>query len=207
MSFNICVLASGGGTDLQAIIDACEDGDIDGHVSLVIANNPGAYALERGKKHGAESILINHRGMSREEHEKLVAEEIDKHHIDLIVLAGYIRMFTPYFVNKYEWKIINIHPALLPDFGGPGFHGLKVHKAVLESGKKKSGCSVHFVNEEVDGGPVIGQLEVQILDGDTPESLQSRVLSKEHVLLPMVVQWFAAGLVRVNKDTGEISVR
>ncbi len=207
MSFNICVLASGGGTDLQAILDACESGDIDGKVTLVIANNPGAYALERGKKHGAESILVNHRGMSREEHEKLVAAEIDKHHIDLIVLAGYIRMFTPYFVNRYEWKIINIHPSLLPDFGGPGFHGLNVHRAVLEAGKKESGCSVHFVNEEVDGGPVIGQLAIPVLEDDTPETLQSRVLAKEHILLPMVVQWFAAGLVVVDKNTGEVSVK
>lgn len=205
MTFNICVLASGGGTDLQSILDACDSGQIKGKVTLVIANNQDALALDRGRKHGAEGVYIDHRGMSREEHERLIAKEIDDRDIDLIVLAGYLRMFTPFFVDHYMWKMINIHPALLPDFGGPGFHGMKVHRAVLDSGNKVSGCSVHFVTEEVDGGPVIGKLEVPVLDNDTIESLQMRVLKAEHELLPMVVQWFSEGKVKVDTITGTVT--
>ncbi len=206
MTFNICVLASGGGTDLQSILDACESGQIKGRVKLVIANNKNAFALDRGKKYGAEGIFIDHRGITREEHEIMLAEEIDNNNIDLIVLAGYLRMFTPFFVQRYMWKIINIHPALLPDFGGPGFHGMKVHKAVLESGNKVSGCSVHFVMEEVDGGPVISMQEVPVLKDDNPETLQARVLEKEHELLPLVVQWFSEGKILVDEETGMVNV-
>ena len=206
MTFNICVLASGGGTDLQSILDACESGQIKGRVKLVIANNKNAFALDRGKKYGAEGIFIDHRGITREEHEIMLAEEIDNNNIDLIVLAGYLRMFTPFFVQRYMWKIINIHPALLPDFGGPGFHGMKVHRAVLESGNKVSGCSVHFVMEEVDGGPVISMQEVPVLKDDNPETLQARVLEKEHELLPLVVQWFSEGKILVDEETGMVNV-
>ncbi len=206
MTFNICVLASGSGTDLQSILDACDSGQIKGNVALVISNNSDAYALERGRNHGAEAAYIDHRRISREEHERLVAAEIDKRNIDLIVLAGYLRMFTPFFVDRYRWKIINIHPALLPDFGGPGYHGTMVHEAVLEAGRKESGCSVHFVTEEVDGGPVIGQIRVPVMEDDTPETLQKRVLEKEHELLPLVVQWFSEGRVKADEKTGNVMV-
>ncbi len=206
MTFNICVLASGGGTDLQSILDACESGQIKGKVKLVIANNKDAFALDRGKKYGAEGIFIDHRGISREEHERMIAEEIDNNDIDLIVLAGYLRMFSPFFVQRYKWRIINIHPALLPDFGGPGFHGMKVHKAVLESGNMVSGCSVHFVTEEVDGGPVISMQEVPVLKDDNPITLQARVLEKEHELLPLVVQWFSEGRVKVDEISDTVSI-
>lgn len=204
-TFNIAVLASGGGTDLQSILDACESGQIKGRVALVLSNNPGAFALERGKKHGADVLAIDHHGMSREAHEKLLAEAIDSRDIDLIVLAGYLRMFSPYFPRKYGHMMINIHPALLPDFGGPGYHGLNVHKAVLDSGRGESGCSVHFVTEEVDGGPVIARQTVPVLPGDTPESLQERVLKAEHELLPRVVQWFSEGRVRLKDGRVELS--
>jgi phosphoribosylglycinamide formyltransferase-1 len=196
--YRIAVLASGSGTDLQSILNACESGQIKGRVVLVISNNPDAYALERARRHGAEALHIDHRGLSREEHERALTNEIDARDIDLIVLAGYLRMFTPYFVNKYKSKIINIHPALLPKYGGKGMHGLKVHGAVLQSGDRESGCSVHFVTEEIDGGPVVAQMKVQVLENDTPETLQARVLEKEHVLLPLVVQWFSEGRVRVE---------
>jgi len=192
----IAVLASGSGTNLQSIIDACESGQIDGKVVLVVSNNEDAFALERGSKHGAEAVFIDHRGKPREEHEKEVAAEIDGHDIDLIVLAGYLRMLTSYFVSKYKNMIINIHPALLPRFGGKGMHGQKVHEAVLDSGDEESGCSVHLVTAEIDGGPVIGQMRVPVMPGDTPDTLQARVLEKEHILLPLVVQWFAEGRVR-----------
>ncbi|KYK28822.1 MAG: hypothetical protein AYK23_05445 [Candidatus Proteinoplasmatales archaeon SG8-5] len=192
----IAVLASGSGTNLQSIIDACESGQIDGKVVLVVSNNEDAFALERGSKHGAQAVFIDHRGKPREEHEKEVAAEIDGHDIDLIVLAGYLRMLTSYFVSKYKNMIINIHPALLPRFGGKGMHGQKVHEAVLDSGDEESGCSVHLVTAEIDGGPVIGQMRVPVMPGDTPDTLQARVLEKEHILLPLVVQWFAEGRVR-----------
>ena len=192
----IAVLASGSGTNLQSIIDACESGQIDGKVVLVISNNGDAFALDRARKHGAEAAFIDHRDKSREEHETEVSEEIDNHDIGLIVLAGYLRMLTSYFVGKYKNKIINIHPALLPKFGGKGMHGQKVHEAVLESGDEESGCSVHLVTEEIDGGPVIGQMRVPVMPGDTPDTLQARVLEKEHILLPLVVQWFSEGRVR-----------
>jgi phosphoribosylglycinamide formyltransferase-1 len=191
----IAVLASGSGTNLQSIIDACESGQIDGTVALVISNNKDAFALERGRKHGTEALFIDHRGKTREEHEREVSEEIDRRDIGLIVLAGYLRMFTSFFVNKYKNKIINTHPALLPKYGGKGMHGHTVHEAVLEKGDEESGCTVHFVTEEIDGGPIIGQMRVKVLPGDTPETLQARVLEKEHILLPIVVQWFAEGRV------------
>ena len=202
--YKIGVLASGGGTDLQSILDACGSGQIKGMVALVISNNPDAYALERGKKHGAEALAIDHRGKTREEHEREMATEIDELNIDLIVLAGYTRIFTPYFVKKYGHMMINIHPALLPDFGGPGFHGLKVHRAVLEAGREESGCSVHFVTEEDDGATAIWQMTVPVLDDDTPESLQERVLAKEHELLQLVVRWFSEGRIKVTDGRVEI---
>ncbi len=204
MTFRIAVLASGGGTDLQSILDACNSGQIKGSVAIVISNNPDAYALERGKKHGAETLVMSHKGKSREEHEVEVGDAIESRDIDLIVLAGYLRMFTSYFVERFKWKIINVHPALLPNFGGAGYHGMKVHEAVLASGLKESGCSVHFVTEEIDGGPVIGQMRVPVLDGDTPETLQARVLEKEHILLPLVVQWFSEG--RISLEEGKVVV-
>jgi len=191
----IAVLASGGGTDLQSILDACEAGQIDGKVIVVISNNSDAYALERAREFGAKAIHIDHRGKSREEHEREIVHELTLHGIDLIVLAGWLRVFTPYFIEKYKNKIINIHPALLPKYGGKGMHGLKVHKAVLDSDERESGCSVHFVTEDVDEGPVIARMMVPVKPDDTVQSLQERVLAAEHLLLPMVVQWFAQGKV------------
>lgn len=202
----IAVLASGSGTDLQSILDACENGQIDGKVILVISDNSDAFALERGRNHGAEALYIDHRDKSREEHEKSISEEIDKRDIGLIVLAGYLRMLTPYFTSKYKNMIINIHPALLPKYGGKGMHGFNVHEAVLESGDEESGCTVHLVTEEVDGGPVIAQMRVKVMDDDTPETLQARVLEKEHILLPLVVQWFAEGRVKIEVNQAIVSM-
>jgi phosphoribosylglycinamide formyltransferase-1 len=201
----IAVLASGSGTDLQSILDACESGQIEGKVSLVISNNHDAYALERGKKYGAEALVIDHRGKSREEHEREISAELDKFDVGLVVLSGYMRMFTQYFINKYKNKIINIHPALLPKYGGKGMYGLNVHRAVLEAGDKESGCTVHIATEVVDGGPIVGQMRVKVLPDDTPEILQARVLEKEHILLPLVVQWFAEGRVKV--EDGKVTVK
>jgi phosphoribosylglycinamide formyltransferase-1 len=196
--FRIGVLASGSGTDLQSILDACERGDIPGKVVVVVTNNPGAKCLERARKHGADALLIDHRGKTREEHEREVVAILKSHKVDLVVLAGYLRMFTPYIVGEFRGKMINVHPALLPLFGGKGMHGISVHKAVLDAGCKASGCTVHFVDESIDGGPIIAQGCVPVRDGDSPEDLQAMVLEEEHRILPRVIGLIAKGKVKME---------
>lgn len=191
----IGVLASGGGTDLQSILDACESGQIDGKVVIVISNVVDAGALKRASEFDAKAVFLDHRGKSRGAHEREISKELDAAKVDLVVLAGYLRMLGYDFVNKYKNKIINIHPALLPKYGGKGMHGINVHRAVLKSGDSESGCSVHFVTEDVDGGPIIARMRVPVKPEDTPESLQARVLKAEHLLLPMVIRWIAQGKV------------
>ncbi len=196
---DVVVFASGSGTDFQSIIDASETGEIDVDISLLITNNPDAYCIERAKEHDIDYEVIDHRGKTREEHEaeiRKILEEIDP---DLIVLAGYMRIFTDRFVDDHYGRIINIHPALLPLFGGEGMYGEKVHEAVLESGMKRSGCSVHFVTNEVDMGPIIDQRCVPVKNDDDVESLAERVLEKEHELLPSVVGAYAEGRVHLEE--------
>ena len=193
----IGVLASGNGTDFQSIIDAVDNGDVTADIVVLISNKIDAYALERARKHRIPAICIPHGGMSREEHELEVANALDAHKVDLVVLAGYLRMMTTYLVDKYRWRMMNVHPALLPRFGGKGMHGERVHRAVLDAGCKVSGCTVHFVTEDVDGGPIIAQKSVPVLEGDTPETLAKRVLDAEHTLLPRAIQLFAEGKLKV----------
>ena len=196
---SIVVLASGSGTDLQSILEAIESGYIKGaRVSAVVSNREDAYALHRAREHGAQPIFIDHRGKSREGHEKEIISAIEPYNPDLIVLAGYMRALTPHFVRHYEGRIINIHPALLPLFGGKGYYGERVHRAVLESGMKVSGCTVHFVTEDVDRGPIILQRCVPVLEGDTVETLKERVLEEEHKCLPEAVKLFIEGKVKME---------
>ncbi len=194
----IGVLASGGGTNLQCIIDACERGEIDGEVAVVISNVPEAFALERARKHRIDAYAFPHKGVTREQHEADVIGCLDQHSADLVVLAGYLRILTPLFIDKYAGRLMNTHPALLPSFGGSGMHGLNVHRAVLAYGCKVSGCTIHFVTLDVDGGPIILQKAVPVLEDDTPETLQERVLKEEHKLLPRAVQLYAAGKLRLE---------
>ncbi len=194
----IGVLASGGGTNLQAIIDACERGEIDGDVVVVISNVEGAYALERARKHGIPAFAFPHRGMTRDDHEKDIIGCLDQHQVDLVILAGYLRMLTPLMFKKYGGRMMNTHPALLPSFGGKGMHGLHVHQAVIGYGCKVSGCTVHFVTEDVDGGQIILQKAVPVHEDDTPETLQERVLKEEHKLLPRAIQLFAQGKLKIE---------
>lgn len=194
----IGVLASGNGTNLQAIIDACERGEIDGEVVVVITNLPDAYALERARKHGIDAFCFPHKGLTREQHEADIIECLEQHKVDLVCLAGYLRMLTPLFINKYAGRLMNTHPALLPSFGGAGMHGLHVHEAVLNYGCKVSGCTIHFVTQEVDGGPIILQKAVPVLEDDTPETLQERVLKEEHKLYPRAIQLFAQGKLKIE---------
>src|SRR4030042_1823307 len=150
----IGVLASGGGTNVHAIIDSCEREGIDGEVVGVISNVPEASALERARKHGIDAFAFPHKNLTREQHEADIIECLEQHRVDLVCLAGYLRVLTPLLVNKYAGRLMNTHPALLPSFGGVGMHGLNVHKAVLDYGCKVSGCTIHFVTLDVDGGPI-----------------------------------------------------
>ena len=194
----IGVLASGGGTNLQAIIDACERGEIDGDVVVVISNVPEAYALERARTHRIPAFAFPHKGLTREDHEKDVIGCLAQHQVDLVALAGYLRMMTPLFINKYAGRIMNTHPALLPSFGGKDMHGLKVHQAVLDYGCKVSGCTIHFVTAEVDGGQIILQKSVPVLEDDTAETLQERILKEEHKLFPRAIQLFAQAKLKIE---------
>ncbi len=194
----IGVLASGSGTNLQAIIDSCERGEIDGDVVVVISNVPEAYALERARKHGIDAFAFPNKGLTREAHEADIVSCLEQHQADLVVLAGYLRMLTPLLINKYVGRLMNTHPALLPSFGGKGMHGLNVHQAVLDYGCKVSGCTIHFVTPDVDGGPIIAQKSVPVLEADTAETLQERILKEEHRLLPRAIQLFAQGKLKME---------
>lgn len=183
---NIAVLVSGGGTNLQALIDAQNSGIIkSGKIRLVISDREGAYALERAKNAGIEGITIK-RG---EGFEASLIVALEKAEIDIIVLAGFLSILSESFVKQYDKRIINVHPSLIPSFCGDGFYGLRVHKAALEKGVKVSGATTHFVNEITDGGEIIMQKAVDVLDGDTPEILQKRIMEEaEWKILPLSVE-------------------
>lgn len=194
----IGVLASGGGTNLQSIIDSCEREEIDGEVVVVISNVPEASALERARKHGIDAFAFPHKNLTREQHEADIIECLEQHRVDLVCLAGYLRVLTPMLVNKYAGRLMNTHPALLPSFGGVGMHGLNVHKAVLDYGCKVSGCTIHFVTLDVDGGPIILQKSVPVQENDTPEILQERILKEEHKLFLRAIELFAKGKLKID---------
>jgi phosphoribosylglycinamide formyltransferase 1 len=194
----IGVLASGGGTNLQAIIDACERGEIKGEVAVVISDKSDAFALERARKKNIPAIHIPPKGLKREEHEKLVDEALSKHGVDLVVLAGYMRILTPWIIERYRGRMMNVHPALLPSFGGEGMYGEHVHEAVLKHGCKISGCTVHFVSTEVDGGPIILQESVPVLENDTPTTLANRIHPVEHRLYTKAVALYAARKLKIE---------
>lgn len=194
---NIAVCVSGGGTDLQSIIDACEAGKINGQIRLVISNRKKAYGLERARLHGIQAEWI------KDEDEILKRFEEEK--IDVVVLAGYLAIVGDKLIKQYKNRIINIHPSLIPSFCGPGFYGMHVHEAVFKRGVKVSGASVHFVTGEVDGGPIILQRAVDISDLETPEDIQARVLEIEHEILPEAVALYCEGRVSVENERVKIS--
>jgi len=195
--FNIAVLVSGRGTNLQALIDAIDAGKINGRIVAVISNRKNAKALERANKHGIESFYVPVKKQeSRESYDKKLAEIIDERNVNLIVLAGFLRILSHWFVEKYKNKIINIHPSLLPAFAG--LYGEDVHRAVLEYGCKVTGCTVHYVDSELDHGPVIVQRCVPINDDDSVQKLAMRVLEKEHECLVEAVKLIAEGRVEVR---------
>ena len=194
---NIAVCVSGGGTDLQSIIDACEAGKINGQIRLVISNRKKAYGLERARLHGIQAEWI------KDEDEILKRFEEEK--IDVVVLAGYLAIVGDKLIEQYKNRIINIHPSLIPSFCGPGFYGMHVHEAVFKRGVKVSGTTVHFVTGEVDGGPIILQRAVDISDLETPEDIQARVLEIEHEILPEAVALYCEGRVSVENERVKIS--
>ena len=184
----IAVLVSGGGTNLQALIDAEASGIIkSGKITLVLSNKPGAYALERAKNAGIETCVINKKECAdSSEFESRIIDALDSHGIDLIVLAGFMCILSERFTTHYKDRIINVHPSLIPSFCGAGFYGLHVHEAALAYGVKVSGATVHFVNEIPDGGKIIMQKAVEVMDGDTPETLQKRIMQEaEWKILPL----------------------
>jgi len=185
----IVVLVSGGGTNLQALLDAKAAGQIPhGEFVRVISSSAGAYALERAKNAGVEGVVIERKGKTAEEFETALLAELEAAEADLIVLAGFMTILSEKIIEKYPEKIINVHPALIPSFCGKGFYGLRVHEAALEKGVKVTGATVHFVNEIPDGGRIIAQKAVDVLDGDTPEILQRRVMEQaEWKILPAAV--------------------
>lgn len=194
---NIAVCVSGGGTDLQSVIDACEAGKINGQIRLVISNRKKAYGLERARLHGIQAEWI------KDEDEILKRFEEEK--IDVVVLAGYLAIVGDKLIEQYQNRIINIHPSLIPSFCGPGFYGMHVHEAVFKRGVKVSGATVHFVTGEVDGGPIILQRAVDISDLETPEDIQARVLEIEHEILPEAVALYCEGRVSVENERVKIS--
>lgn len=185
----IAVLVSGGGTNLQALLDAQDKGIItDGEITLVISNKEGAYALERAKNHNVKSVVLSSKELGKDFEAKLI-ETLENENIDIIVLAGFMKILSEDFTSRYPKRIINVHPSLIPSFCGEGFYGLKVHEAALSYGVKVTGATVHFVNEIPDGGEIIMQKAVCIEEGDTPEILQKRVMEQaEWLILPESVQ-------------------
>ncbi|MBI5416469.1 phosphoribosylglycinamide formyltransferase [Candidatus Poribacteria bacterium] len=183
---NIAILISGSGTNLQSIINEVEIGNIPATISLVISNMKDAYGLVRAKKHNIPTFVLDHKKFqSREDFDKEMVLILKKNNIDLVVLAGFMRVISPYFVNNYRNRIINIHPAILPSF--PGTHA---QKQAFDYGVKYTGCTVHFIDEGTDTGPIILQAVVPVNDNDTSDTLASRILEQEHKILPLAIKYF-----------------
>lgn len=189
----IAVLVSGGGTNLQTLIDSIKKGDINGEIVAVISDREDAYALERARKHDIKAVFIHRKQLSEN-----LLPELHKLNIELVVLAGFLSILDKELVKAYEERIINIHPSLIPSFCGKGFYGEKVHKAALDYGVKVSGATAHFVDEGTDSGPIILQESVPVYMEDTAETLAARVLQVEHRLLPAAVGLFCQGRLRIE---------
>lgn len=193
--FRIAVLVSGGGTDLQSVIDAVENKYIDAKIEMVIGSKEGIYALERAKNHNIDTFVVSRKEYGEKSSDKIL--ELTKGKVDLIVLAGFLSILDGEILSEFDNKIINIHPSLIPAFCGSGMYGLKVHEAVIKSGVRYSGCTVHFVNSEVDGGAILLQEAVPVYFEDDAETLQKRVLEKEHIILPKAIKLLSEDKIRV----------
>ncbi|RMH09180.1 MAG: phosphoribosylglycinamide formyltransferase [Nitrospirae bacterium] len=194
----IGVLASGRGSNLQAIIDAINAGTITAQLAVVISNKVNAYALERARRHGIADIFLDPASVAdqpnpREAYDRKIFEVLKSYQVELVLLAGYMRIVTPILIQAYPWRIMNIHPSLLP-----AFPGLQAQKQALDWGVKITGCTVHFVTEGVDEGPIIVQAAVPVVEGDTVETLSERILAHEHQIYPLAVQWYVEGRLRIE---------
>lgn len=196
MSSRIVVLISGSGTNLQAIIDACTDENYPAEVVGVISNKADAYGLTRAENANIQALSLSHKEFdSREDYDQALINKIDGFNADLIVLAGFMRILTPSFVQHFQGKLLNIHPSLLPKY-----QGLNTHQRAIDAGDKEHGVSVHFVTEELDGGPVILQAKVPVFDGDSIDELAARVHEQEHRIYPLVVKWFAENRLTMQNE-------
>ncbi len=191
------VFVSGGGTDLQSIIDAKNEGKINGEIALVLSNRQKAYGLQRAKDAGIETAVVK-------KDDALIVKMLKERNIDFIVLAGYLAILTDELIDAYPNKIMNIHPSLIPSFCGPGMYGMHVHEKVLARGVKVTGATVHFVSSEVDGGPIILQEACNIDDLDNAEDIQARVLEIEHRILPKAVALFCDGKIIVENERAKV---
>ncbi len=201
--FKIAVLVSGGGTDLQSIIDAVENGYLSAKIEMVIGSKDGIYALERAKKHNIDTFVVSRKEYGVKSSDKIL--ELTKGKVDLIVLAGFLAILDGEILNEFDNKIINIHPSLIPSFCGPGMYGLKVHEAVIKSGVKFSGCTIHFVNSQVDGGAILLQEAVPVNFEDDAEALQKRILEKEHIILPKAIKLISEGKIEIIDGRVKVS--
>ncbi len=189
------VLVSGRGSNLQAIIDNIEKGLLSAEIAIVISDQPDAYSLERARKHNIPAVHLSAKGFrdKREKYDEMLVKELQKRNVDLICLAGFMRIITPVLIKAFPNRVMNIHPALLPAF--PGLH---VQKAALEHGVRFSGCTVHFVDEGMDTGPIIIQAVVPVLDSDTEDTLSERILTQEHKIYSRAIQLYAEGRLTIN---------
>ena len=193
----IAVFVSGGGTNLQSLIDECQKGTINGEITLVVSNRLKAYGLERARKAGIKAECIKD--------QKVLLERCKEEGIDLIVLAGYLAIIGEDLIKEYKNRIINIHPSLIPSFCGPGFYGLHVHEAAFKRGVKVAGATVHFVSEEVDGGPIILQQAIDVSEAKSPQEMQEMILLNiEHKILPEAVRLFCDGRLKVENERVDI---
>ena len=195
----VAVLCSGGGTNLQAILDSAAAGAIpSGEIALVVSDSAQAFALERAKRAGVKTFVADKKQYpDRREREQRILAALEEAGVGLVVLAGFMTILSEAFTKKYEMRMINVHPSLIPSFCGPGFYGLKVHEAALARGVKVTGATVHFVNEVCDGGPIIAQKAVEVQEGDTPEVLQKRVMREaEWIILPRAVETVCKRLLK-----------
>lgn len=203
--FKIAVLVSGGGTDLQSIIDAVENKELNVKIEMVIGSRDNIYALERAKKHNIQTFVVSRREYREEASDKIL--ELTKGKVDLVVLAGFLAILDGEILKEFDNKIINIHPSLIPSFCGPGMYGIKVHEAAIKSGVRFSGCTVHFVNNEVDGGAILLQEIVPVYFEDDAETLQKRILEKEHILLPQAIKLISEDKVEFIDGKAKIVTR
>ncbi|MDO6687966.1 MULTISPECIES: phosphoribosylglycinamide formyltransferase [unclassified Agarivorans] len=200
MAGNIVVLISGSGTNLQAIIDACKEGRINASISAVISNKADAFGLERAKQAAINTVVVNPKQYSdRESYDIALAEAIEQQQADLIVMAGFMRILSPHFVERFAGKMLNIHPSLLPKY-----QGLHTHQRAIDAKDQEHGCSVHFVTAELDGGPVVLQAKVPVFEEDSADELADRVQVQEHAIYPLVVNWFIEQRLVMQGDYAEL---